>query len=67
LRRWAFDVYRRRFILPRIEEGSHLAKAAPKKAPTEQLPKPVEPKRFKANREELLRLYREMASFMALA
>jgi pyruvate dehydrogenase E1 component alpha subunit len=37
-----------------------LAKAAPKKAPTEQLPKPVEPKRFKANREELLRLYREM-------
>jgi pyruvate dehydrogenase E1 component alpha subunit len=47
-------------ILPRIEEGFHLAKAATKKAPTEQLAKPAEPKRHAATREDLLRLYREM-------
>ena len=37
-----------------------MAKAATKKAPTEQLPQPAEPKRFAASRDELLSLYRDM-------
>ena len=37
-----------------------MAKAATKKAPTEQLPQPAEPKRFAASRDELLSLYRDV-------